>query len=79
MAKRVNSISLKGLLHEDNQLEEFNVKTETSELFDLVKDTLPEFHGKTVLITIKEESKAVESTTNSASYDVEDEDEDEDE
>lgn len=54
MAKRVNSISLKGILHEDLIVEELGKGDEPSEYFALL-NILDEFKGKNVSISIKEE------------------------
>lgn len=53
MAKRVHAVSLKGLLHNDNIVEEVN--KDDVQYFDLVK-IIEEFHGKNVSISIKEET-----------------------
>ncbi|MEK5036314.1 YonK family protein [Paenibacillus sp. FSL R7-0302] len=60
MAKRVNSISLKGHLHEDFIIEEFGKGEEPSEYFALMQ-ILEEFKDKHVTISIKEE-QSVEQT-----------------
>lgn len=54
MAKRVNSVSLKGILHEDFVVEELGKGDEPNEYFALLQ-ILEEFHGKNVSISIKEE------------------------
>lgn len=57
MAKRVHSVSLKGQLHSDNVVEEFNKidGEEVSQFFDLA-EVLKAFHGKSITISIKEEA-----------------------
>lgn len=60
MAKRTNSISLKGILHEDFIVEELGKGDEPSEYFALIQ-ILEEFKGKHVSITIKEEQPVEQS------------------
>jgi hypothetical protein len=55
MAKRINSIALKGILHDDHIVEELGKGDEPSEYYSLIS-ILEEFKGKMVSITIKEEN-----------------------
>lgn len=55
MAKRVHSVSLKGILHDDNIVEELGKNDEPSEYYSLA-EILDEFRDKMVSITIKEEA-----------------------
>jgi hypothetical protein len=55
MAKRVHSVSFKGILHDDHIIEELGKNDEPSEYYSLIKE-LENFKGKMVSITIKEEN-----------------------
>ncbi len=60
MAKRIHSVSLKGILQNDNIVEELGKKPEDPSEFYSLEEILDEFRGKMVSITIKEEA-AVEA------------------
>jgi hypothetical protein len=55
MAKRIHSVSLKGILQDENIIEELGKGEEPSEFYSL-EEILDEFRGKMVAITIKEEA-----------------------
>jgi hypothetical protein len=55
MAKRVHSVSLKGVFDiNDLIIEEFDPKTETTKIYSL-RDILEDFDGKSVSFSVKEE------------------------
>jgi hypothetical protein len=56
MAKKKVSISLKGILHNDNIIEEFGKKEEDPSEFHSLEEILDQFRNKHISISINEEA-----------------------